>query len=352
MRLVSPILKRVVYPSLSRCGYLRRLLPSAPAVVTYHGILPQGYELRDAALDGHLVAANSFARQINLLKKNYNLISPEQFLRWCEGELELPPRSVLLTCDDGLRNTLTDMLPIIADAGVSFLFLVNGASVEEASSMLWYEQMFLWLKTTSPQNISSLCESGCSKQMLQLNTLWFALIKRLSALAWHSRNTALADLRTRLGISKDWAAEYSENEALSRRFSMLNRQELKQLRQAGMTIGAHTMSHPMLSHMSREDALEELARSRSVLEDALHEKVWSLAYPFGACDAVSCREEELARGAGFSCAFMNVEDSSADSKHMFPRIHVSLTTSAAELDAHVSGFHSAIRKLATSAVPA
>jgi len=158
MRLVSPILKRVVYPSLSRCGYLRRLLPSAPAVVTYHGILPQGYELRDAALDGHLVAANSFARQINLLKKNYNLISPEQFLRWCEGELELPPRSVLLTCDDGLRNTLTDMLPIIADAGVSFLFFVTGASVEEASSMLWYEQMFLWLKTTSPQNISSLCE--------------------------------------------------------------------------------------------------------------------------------------------------------------------------------------------------
>src|SRR5215470_17661483 len=159
MRLVSPLFKHIVYPGLSRSGYLRRLVPSAPAVVTYHGVLPQGYEVRDAALDGHLVTASTFLQQINLLKKNYTVVSPEQFLRWCEGELELPPRSVLLTCDDGLRNTLTEMLPVIADAGVPFLFFATGASAEEASSMLWYEQIFLWLKASSTERVSSLCKS-------------------------------------------------------------------------------------------------------------------------------------------------------------------------------------------------
>ena len=352
MRLVSPLLKHVIYPGLSRSGYLRRLAPCAPAVVTYHGILPQGYEVCDAALDGHLVTASAFLDQINLLKKNYNVISPEQFFQWCEGELELPPRSVLLTCDDGLRNMLTDMLPIIANAGVPFLFFVTGSSAEETSSMLWYEEMFLWLKATSAEGISSLCESWYPRRMLQLNTLWVELIKRFSSVARPVRQTALEDLRTRLGISKDWASEYSENEALNRRFFMLNRKELKQLHRAGMTIGAHTMSHPMLSQMTREDALEEIAQSRSALENALDEKVWGLAYPFGTRDTVSCREKELARGAGFSCAFMNVEDSAAESNFMFPRIHVSLTTSTAELDAHVSGFHSTIRKLASAAVPA
>ena len=352
MRLVSPLLKHVVYPGLSRSGYLRRLLPSAPAVVTYHGVLPQAYEVRDAALDGHLVVASNFLLQINLLKKNYNVISPEQFLQWCEGKLELPPRSVLLTCDDGLRNTLTDMLPIIADAGVCFLFFVTGASAQETSSMLWYEQMFLWLKAASVERISPVYESWYLRQTLQLNALWAELIKRFSGMAWPARQTALEDLRTRLGISKGLASEYSENEVLNRRFFMLNRQELKQLRRAGMTIGAHTMSHPMLSQMSQEDALQEISQSRSALENALDENVWGLAFPFGTRDAVSCREEELARGAGFSCAFMNVEDSSTKSKYMSPRIHVSLTMSLAELDAHVSGFHSAIRKLASAAVPA
>ena len=352
MRLVSPLLKHVIYPGLSRSGYLRRLAPSAPAVVTYHGVLPQGYEVRGAALDGHLVTAKAFLQQINLLKENYTLISPGQFLCWCEGELDLPPRSVLLTCDDGLRNTLTDMLPILADAGVPFLFFVTGASAEGLSSMLWYEQLFLWLRAASAERISSLCESWYPRRMLHLNTLWVELIKRLSAMAWPLRQTALEDLRTRLGISKDWASEYSDNEALHRRFFMLNRKELMQLHRAGMTIGAHTMSHPMLSQMTRDDALEEISQSRRALEIALNEKVWGLAYPFGTRDAVSGREEELARGAGFSCAFMNVEDSATESNFMFPRIHVSLTMSLAELDAHVSGFHSSIRKLASAAVPA
>lgn len=230
-------------------------------------------------------------------------------------------------------------------------FFLTGASAEETSSMLWYEQMFLWLKATSAERIASLRESWYPRRMLQLNTLWVELMKRFSTMAGPVRQTAIEDLRTRLGISKDWASEYSENEALNRRFFMLNRHELKQLRRAGMTIGAHTLSHPMLSRMSQEDAREEIAQSRSALENALDEKVWGLAYPFGTRDTVSCREEALARGAGFSCAFMNVEDPSTDSKYMFPRIHVSLTMSLAELDAHVSGFHSAIRKLA-SAVPA
>src|SRR5437667_8110528 len=112
MKVVSPLLKHVVYPGLSRSGYLRRFASNGPAVMTYHGVLPRGYEVRDPALDGHLVTRDAFIRQLKLLKTNYNIISPAEFLCWSEGELELPRRSVLLTCDDGLRNTLTDMLPI------------------------------------------------------------------------------------------------------------------------------------------------------------------------------------------------------------------------------------------------
>lgn len=351
MRLVSPLLKHVVYPSLSRSGYLRRLTAYAPAVVTYHGVLPHGYKVRDLALDGHLVTPTAFVEQLLLLKKNYNIISPEQFLSWCEGEVELPRRSVLLTCDDGLRNTLTEMLPMVADAQVPFLFFITGASADEKSSVLWYEQMFLWLKATEPEKLSRARGPDHHLQDAKLHDLHFELLKRFSALAWPARKDALEELRTRLGISKGWEAEYSENEAFRQRFVMLNRAELKQLRQSGVTIGAHTMSHPMLSHMSQENAFAEIAQSRSVLEAALGEPVWALAFPFGTREAVSRREEELARDAGFKCAFLNVEDASAEHKFGLPRIHVSLTMSIAELDAHVSGFHSSIRKLA-GAVPA
>jgi hypothetical protein len=82
MKVVSPLLKHAVFPGLAKLGYLRRR-SAGPAIVTYHGIMPQGYEMIDPDLDGSLVTAKSFRRQLKLLKDRYTVISPLQFLGWC-----------------------------------------------------------------------------------------------------------------------------------------------------------------------------------------------------------------------------------------------------------------------------
>jgi peptidoglycan/xylan/chitin deacetylase (PgdA/CDA1 family) len=344
MRIVSPLLKHVVYPGLSRTGYLRRAATAGPAVVTYHGILPAGYEVRDAALDGHLVTAEAFARQIRLLKSKYNVISPEEFLLWREGELRLPPRSVLLTCDDGLLNTLTDMLPKVRELEVRFLFFVTGASLLEHSSMLWYEQLFLWLLQAGERISFSVPWGECRAEGRgQKRDLWPEMIRKLSGLEVGARDQTLEEMRTQLGISGDFESEYSRKQETRRRFFMLNLCELRELADAGMTIGAHTLSHPMLSQMREEHAFEEISASRIRLEAALGRPVWALAYPFGNSEAVSAREPDLAERAGFKCAFMNVEDG-AGGWYAFPRIHVSSETTLAELEAHVSGFYRSMRE--------
>ena len=349
MRVISPLLKHVVYPGLSRSGYLRRSARGGPAVVTYHGILPPGYEVRDPALDGHLVTAAAFTAQIRLLKSKYNVISPEEFLQWREGELRLSPRAVLLTCDDGLLNTLTDMLPLVQEFRAPFLFFVTGSSLAKMSSMLWYEQVFLWL-LAARQKVSFAAHWGaCNAQgQEQKRALWWEMIRKLSAFDAGARNQILEDMRTQLGISVDLESEYSQNQANRRRFFMLNVAELRQLADAGMTIGAHTLSHPMLSQMPEDVALQEMSQSRAQLQATLGKPVWALAYPFGNADAVSAREPELAKRAGFRCAFMNVEDANRNSNEdawlAFPRIHVSSTTTPAELEAHVSGFYRTVRE--------
>jgi peptidoglycan/xylan/chitin deacetylase (PgdA/CDA1 family) len=349
MRVISPLLKHVVYPGLSRSGYLRRSASGGPAVVTYHGILPPGYEVRDPVLDGHLVTAEAFVSQLRLLKSKYNVISPQEFLQWREGELRLPPRAVLLTCDDGLLNTLTDMLPLVRDFDVPFLFFVTGGSLAKQSSMLWYERLFLWMLEGREKVSFAAPWGACNAQgQEQKRRLWREMIRRLSAFDAGARNQILEDMRTQLGISEDFESEYSQNQANRRRFFMLNVAELRELADAGMTIGAHTVSHPMLSPMPEDLALQEISQSRAGLEAALGKPVWALAYPFGNSEAVSAREPELAKRAGFRCAFMNVEDATSNgNKDMalaFPRIHVSSTTTPAELEAHVSGFYRAVRE--------
>lgn len=91
------------------------------------------------------MSAENLRSQLQLLKECYHVVSPDEVLDWVAGGRELPERAVLLTCDDGLRNVLTDMAPILRDEGVSCLFLVLGASAAQNPRILWYEELYLLL---------------------------------------------------------------------------------------------------------------------------------------------------------------------------------------------------------------
>jgi peptidoglycan/xylan/chitin deacetylase (PgdA/CDA1 family) len=136
----------VVYHTLSKLGYLHRYAERGQlSVVTYHGVLPAGYKVTDLRLDGAWVTPEMFRRQLRVLRSHYKVVSPAQMRLWCKGEWSLPPRAVLLTCDDGLANAVTDMLPILKEEGLSCLFFVTTRSLAEEPSMLWYEELYFTL---------------------------------------------------------------------------------------------------------------------------------------------------------------------------------------------------------------
>ena len=349
MKLVSPLLKHVVYPGLSKAGYFHRAGGTGPAVLTYHGVLPEGYKVIDSALDGSLVRADSFHRQLSFLKDQYNVISPEEFLLRCEGQHELPPRSVLLTCDDGLRNSLFDMLPILQEAGLKCLFFVTGASLANASTMLWYEKLYLMF-LAGPENFTlDLPEIGLRPYISrkEKRSLWWELVRKLSRYGLDRRRSLLEKIRTQLGISQRWDADYRDNPVRNRRFFVLNQAELQQLAGAGMSIGAHTLSHPMLSQSSPDVAWSEISDSKNNLERALGTTISALAYPFGDSWSVTSREIEMVEQAGFQCAFLNGSGAfgTRTPKFALPRVHVTAEMNLVEFEAHISGLHRSLQNL-------
>jgi peptidoglycan/xylan/chitin deacetylase (PgdA/CDA1 family) len=58
--------------------------------------------------------------------------------------------------------------------------------------------------------------------------------------------------------------------------------QVRELRDAGMSIGSHTWSHRNLARLSMAAAEDELRRSREVLEERLRQPVRSVAYPWGS----------------------------------------------------------------------
>jgi len=350
MRLVSPFLKRVVYPALSGAGVFRRAAARGLAVVTYHGVIPEGYEPVDSSLDGNLVSAETLRRQLRLLKSNYDLVTPEDVLAWREGERELPARAVLVTCDDGLLNHLTDMLPVLQQEKVRCLFFVTGASAGEQRNMLWYEELFLLFLRAGAGRFEVSCDgiviSGELGPREQRRTLWWNSVKRLSQVGSETRGRSLCALRAEFGLELWQGIDGSES--ARRRFGLLTSAEARELASAGMTIGAHTMSHPVLALAPVEIARAEISESRDKLESRLQRRVWAFAYPFGDARSVSPQVLALPREAGYAAAFLNFGGGLGAElpAYALPRTHVTTEMGLAEFDAHVSGFYSRLQRRA------
>ena len=82
------------------------------------------------------------------------------------------------------------------------------------------------------------------------------------------------------------------------------------LEQGGFQCGAHSLTHPRLATLPRNECARELEESKRVLENELGHAVHHLAYPFGSYDA---EVQGMARAAGYrSACSVRIGLSSAD----------------------------------------
>jgi peptidoglycan/xylan/chitin deacetylase (PgdA/CDA1 family) len=287
---------------------------------------------------------------LRFLKSRYELITPAAFRSWLEEKSSLPRRAILLTCDDGLSNVLTEMLPVLLGEGARCLFFVTAASLEEAPGCLWFEELHGMLRDAPGDAVLNVGGKALRKDALtakERNSYWWNLVQELSALNSNDRKTALASLRTEWRLPNDWRPYNPKDEVAEAAYRLLNRDELRQLAVGGMTVGAHTLSHPFLSRMSQELAEQEIRECRERLESYLQHQVWALAYPFGTGASAGKREMTMAERAGYACAFLNHGGGlmrRTSPRYGLPRAHVTSEMNLAEFEAHLSGFHEGLQR--------
>lgn len=75
------------------------------------------------------------------------------------------------------------------------------------------------------------------------------------------------------------ATAYVEGEPFSGR-PCLNWEQIRELNVAGVAFGSHTHTHPQLSNLSRSVIIQELRRSKNIIEDRLGSAVTLFSYPY------------------------------------------------------------------------
>lgn len=104
------------------------------------------------------------------------------------------------------------------------------------------------------------------------NVLQFGL-KSLAANGFKAIQFVVAE---RLGQSNDWDVALGEVPE-----RLMDKEELRDWLAAGHDIGSHTLTHPYLTRLPREQARSELLGSKKCLEDTFSRRIEHFCYPFG-----------------------------------------------------------------------
>lgn len=201
---------------------------------------------------------------------------------------------VALTFDDGYRDNLDHAWPVLAKHQAPWtLYVVRGFA--ERTARLWWLELEEAIRTLPRISVAlpdgrfeALAGTDAEKQRA-FEQLYWRLRKGPEAILL----SAISALTTQAGIDPVGLVERE----------CVPTETLRSLAGApGVTIGAHTLSHPMLAKHPEEVARREIAASKAWLEEELGIPARHFAYPVGDPGSAGPRELALAREAGFASA--------------------------------------------------
>jgi peptidoglycan/xylan/chitin deacetylase (PgdA/CDA1 family) len=102
-------------------------------VLSYHNFSP------DRSTNRMTVTKAVFEEQMKLLKdKGYRVITLDQFLDFLNFKAQIPPKSVVITIDDGWRSAFEIAMPILKKYGYpATLFVYTGLIVGSSKTLSW-----------------------------------------------------------------------------------------------------------------------------------------------------------------------------------------------------------------------
>jgi peptidoglycan/xylan/chitin deacetylase (PgdA/CDA1 family) len=180
----------------------------------------------------------------------------------------LPERAVCVTFDDGYADNAETALPILKRYGVP-------ATVFIATRFLNGGRMWNDTVVESIRHMRG--------DLLDLKEVGLGTYKICSRdERRQSANKLLTDIKhmeiNRRQEITDYVSEISQNLPDD---LMMSDDRVKQLHEAGIEIGGHTHSHPILSSVKEADAYSEIERGKKYLEKLIGKTVSSFAYPNG-----------------------------------------------------------------------
>jgi peptidoglycan/xylan/chitin deacetylase (PgdA/CDA1 family) len=240
--------------------FSRRGRSASMLVLIFHRVLPEPDALLPNEPD-----ARTFAAQMSLLAGNFNVLPlREATERLYAGSL--PERAVCVTFDDGYANNCEVALPILAALRLPATVFVAPGFLD---GKWMFNDVVLEAVRHAPQHVKLPVVHDVDLSSADARiAAWERIVTALKYLDPEERLRRAETLVADLGVALP-------------RGPMMTEAQVAQLHRAGIEIGAHTMSHPILTKIDGAASLREMVDSRNRLQEMIGSPVRSFAYPNG-----------------------------------------------------------------------
>ena len=292
---------------------------------------------------GLAVTPQTFERLLEELRRETEVLSPQQFVEMIEGNLP-PGRYSLITFDDGYEDVVANALPILRNQKVGAVWFIPSRILRDSTAFWWdilaegilisrllpvkiqfigNGQDYKWeipgsLRKLSASEAAFLTQwnwgqtQESSPRARLFNEIW----EVLQALPVACRDVAVENLAEQIGLD-------SKSLQTSR---LASRDQLMLFGQSdNCALGAHTINHVRLSGLSEAQQKEEITGSKADISAAFSTDIALFSYPHGGRDDFTAATAALVQQAGYRLAFSTMHDrvkAQTTNPYAIPRLYM------------------------------
>ncbi len=254
------------------------------------------HRVNDIEMDYNLLCVTPcvFRQQMLYLKHNYPIV------RFEDDWSRLDSDAVAITFDDGYRDNLIYALPILEELEIPATIFVSTGTMDQGRELWWDELERVLLRGSDFPTLFRLEDETFP---CQWDTSTYGHRKNCYVgLHYLMKNFA--------GLSKreKWLEQLWEwrgmNRIVDKGNLTVSADDCRKLANSDMiSLGGHTISHPSLACLSKEEQEVEIRDSLEALEEAAGKKITLFSYPFGIPQGDFNEEtEEICRKYGIKKA--------------------------------------------------
>lgn len=268
--------------------------------IAYHGVTRDRLEGIDNLYGKH-IDARTLEQHLDLIGRDFNVVSLSDVVDCMKGGRSLPRRAVFLTFDDGYAGNHDVALPLLLKRGFPATFFVTSGLIGTAGR-LPLDVLDAAIKATRRESIAiRLSDHAVPLTMATPQSRCDAAlrIRRVyKDLPSPRDNEFLERILRDLGFEEPDAVPPSGGHT-----SMMTWQQVTSMARQGMEIGSHTHNHRILARLPAAEAARELSESRKTIEDHTGTPCRFFCYPNGKYMLDGTDDtNRLVREAGYTAA--------------------------------------------------